>query len=84
MESIGRGVLRTRLVPASQLNAHHLSKIRFSMELRLVNLVESGRLTNPLCWELSSTTTDSGPTYDFQRIGTTRELPQRIRHSSNL
>jgi hypothetical protein len=45
MESIGRGVLRTRLVPASQLKSHQLSKIRFSRELRLVDLVASGGLT---------------------------------------
>jgi hypothetical protein len=45
MESIGRGVLRTRLVPASQLKTRRLSKIRFSRELRLVDLVASGGLT---------------------------------------
>jgi hypothetical protein len=45
MESIGRGVLRTRLVPASQLKALQFSKIRFSTELRLVDLVASGGLT---------------------------------------
>jgi hypothetical protein len=45
MESIGRGVLRTRLVPASQLKSHQLSKIQFSSELRLVDLVVSGGLT---------------------------------------
>jgi hypothetical protein len=45
MESIGRGVLRTRLVPASQLKVVEFSKIRFSKELRLVDLVTSGGLT---------------------------------------
>ena len=45
MESIGRGVLRTRLVPASQLKVIEFSKIRFSKELRLVDLVSSGGLT---------------------------------------
>ncbi len=45
MESIGRGVLKTRLVPASQLTSHQLSKIRFLNALRLVDLVASGGLT---------------------------------------
>jgi hypothetical protein len=42
MESIGRGVLRTRLVPASQLKTLEFSRVRFSTELRLVDLVASG------------------------------------------
>ena len=41
MESIGRGVLRTRFVPASQLKALQFSTIRFSRELRLVDFVAS-------------------------------------------
>jgi hypothetical protein len=45
MESIGRRVLRTRLVPASQLKTRQLSKIRFTRELRLVDFVASGGLT---------------------------------------
>jgi hypothetical protein len=45
MESIGRGVLRTRLVPAAQLKALQFSKVRFSKELRLVDLVASGGMT---------------------------------------
>ncbi len=45
MESIGRGVLRSRFVPASQLRVLALSKIRFSRELRLVDLVTSSGLT---------------------------------------
>jgi hypothetical protein len=45
MESIRRGLLRTRFVPASQLKALEFSKIRFSMELRLVDLVASAGLT---------------------------------------
>ncbi|MGJ5817179.1 RES family NAD+ phosphorylase [Paludibaculum fermentans] len=45
MESIGRGVLRTRLVPAAQLRTRVLSKLRFSKTLRLVDLVSSGGLT---------------------------------------
>jgi hypothetical protein len=45
MESIGRGVLRTRLVPSSQLKLSQLSKIQFSKELRLIDLVASGGLT---------------------------------------
>jgi hypothetical protein len=44
MESIGRGVLRTRFVPASQLRLGQLSKVRFMKELRLVDLVASGGL----------------------------------------
>ena len=44
MESIGRGVLRTRLVPASQLKIVELSKLRFSRELRLVDFVASSGL----------------------------------------
>lgn len=45
MESIGRGVLKTRFVPASHLQGRELSKIRFSRELRLVDLAASGGLT---------------------------------------
>ncbi len=45
MESIGRGVLRTRFVPSSQLNLRGLSKIRFRRDLVLVDLVNSGGLT---------------------------------------
>lgn len=45
MESIGRSYLRTRLVPASVLKVRQLSKIRFSKELCLIDLVASGGLT---------------------------------------
>ncbi len=45
MESIGRGVLRTRLGPGVQLRTRELSKLQFSRELRLVDLVASGGLT---------------------------------------
>ena len=44
MESIGRGVLRTRLVPAAQLTTRRLAKIRFRKALRLVDLASSGGL----------------------------------------
>jgi hypothetical protein len=45
MESIGRGVLRTRLVPGAQVNKCEFSRLQFSRELRLVDLVASGGLT---------------------------------------
>lgn len=45
MESIGRGVLRTRLVPASQLQTRRLSQLQFTKELRLIDFVSSGGLT---------------------------------------
>lgn len=45
MESIGRSYLRTRFVPASELRTRLLTKIRFSRELRLIDLVSSGGLT---------------------------------------
>lgn len=45
MESIGRGVLRTRFVPISQLKLTELSEIQFLKDLRLVDLVASGGLT---------------------------------------
>lgn len=45
MESVGRGVLRTRFVPAVQLNRGRLCKIGFSRDLRLVDLATSGGLT---------------------------------------
>lgn len=45
MESIGRGVLKTRFVPGSQLKLTLLSKIRFTQPLRLVDMVASGGLT---------------------------------------
>lgn len=45
MESIGRGVLRTRFVAASQLKNHQLSILQFTKDLRLVDLVASGGLT---------------------------------------
>ena len=44
MESIGRGALRTRFVPARQLNERRLCKIGFSRELRLIDLAGSGGL----------------------------------------
>jgi hypothetical protein len=45
MESIGRGVLKTRLVPSSELKRRRLCKIGFSRDLRLIDLVASGGLT---------------------------------------
>jgi hypothetical protein len=45
MESIGRSYLRTRLVPASELRTRLLTKLRFSKDLRLIDLVSSGGLT---------------------------------------
>ncbi len=45
MESIGRGALRTRFIPASQLRHGRLCRIRFSRDLRLVDLAGSGGLT---------------------------------------
>jgi hypothetical protein len=44
MESIGRGVLRSRMVPRSQLHLRGVSKVRFRRPLRLVDLVSSGGL----------------------------------------
>jgi hypothetical protein len=45
MESIGRGVLRTRFVASGQLRSRALSKIRMKDDLRLIDLVSSGGLT---------------------------------------
>jgi hypothetical protein len=45
MESIGRGALKTRFVPGSQLKSMGLAKIRFKRTLRLVDMVTSGGLT---------------------------------------
>jgi hypothetical protein len=45
MESIGRGVLRSRLVPRVQVQQRGFSKIRSTRSLRLVDLVTSGGLT---------------------------------------
>jgi len=45
MESIGRGVLRSRLVPEVQVKQRGFSKIRFTRSLRLMDLVSSGGLT---------------------------------------
>jgi hypothetical protein len=42
MESIGRGVLRSRLVPEVQVQQRGFSKIRFTTSLRLMDLVSSG------------------------------------------
>ena len=44
MESIGRGVLRTRLVTRNQVEQKGFSKIRFTKSLRLIDLVSSGGL----------------------------------------
>jgi hypothetical protein len=45
MESIGRGMLKTRLVPSAMIQQKGLSKIRFTRSLRLIDLVSSGGLT---------------------------------------
>lgn len=45
MESIGRGALRTRFVPGSQLRGTALAQIRFTATLRLIDMVTSGGLT---------------------------------------
>jgi RES domain-containing protein len=45
MESIGRGALRTRFIPAIQLKQARLCKIGFARNLRLVDLAGSGGLT---------------------------------------
>jgi len=44
MESIGRGVLRTRLVPRVQVQKRGVSQIRVTQPLRLIDLVSSGGL----------------------------------------
>ena len=44
MESIGRGILRTRFVPAAQLKQGRLCKIGFTRNLRLIDFVGSGGL----------------------------------------
>lgn len=44
MESIGRGVLRTRLVPRAQVQERGLSQIRMTQPLHLIDLVSSGGL----------------------------------------
>lgn len=45
MESIGRGALRTRFIPAIQLKQGRLCRVRFSRDLRLIDLADSGGLT---------------------------------------
>jgi hypothetical protein len=45
MKSIGRGALKTRFVPGSQLKTTGLSKICFKETLRLIDMVGSGGLT---------------------------------------
>ena len=45
MESIGRGALKTRFVPSTQLKVSGLAKIRFKRTLRLIDMVTSGGLT---------------------------------------
>jgi len=45
MESIGRGTLKTRFVPNSQLKGSGLAKIWFKRTLRLIDMVVSGGLT---------------------------------------
>jgi hypothetical protein len=45
MESIGRGVLKTRFVPSSELRQRGLSTIRFAQDLSLVDMADSGGLT---------------------------------------
>ncbi len=45
MESIGRGALRSRFVPAIQLKQGRLCKIAVSRDLRLIDFVGSGGLT---------------------------------------
>jgi hypothetical protein len=45
MESIGRGALKTRFIPSSQLKATALAKIRFTTPLRFIDMVTSGGLT---------------------------------------
>ena len=44
MESIGRGALRTRLIPRGQVHDRGVSKIRITRPLRLIDLVSSGGL----------------------------------------
>ncbi len=58
MESIGRGALKTRFVPGSQLKNMALAKIRFNETLRLIDMVRSGGLTR--LGAESSLTTGSG------------------------
>jgi hypothetical protein len=45
LESIGRGSLRSRFVPALQLKQGRLCKNRVSRDLRLIDFVASGGLT---------------------------------------
>jgi hypothetical protein len=45
MESIGRGALKTRFVPGSQLKSTGLAKVGLKRILRLVDMVTSGGLT---------------------------------------
>ncbi len=45
MESIGRSLLRTRMVPATTLEARGLSEVVLRSELRLIDLVSSSGLT---------------------------------------
>ena len=44
MESIGRGVLRTRLVPRAQVQERDVTQIRVTQPLHLIDLVSSGGL----------------------------------------
>jgi RES domain len=44
MESIGRSVLRTRLVPRTLVQQNGVSRVRFTKSLRLIDLVSSGGL----------------------------------------
>jgi len=44
MESIGRSVLRTRLVPRTLVRQKGVSRVRFTRSLRLIDLVSSGGL----------------------------------------
>jgi RES domain len=44
MESIGRSVLRTRLVPRTLVQQKGVSRVRFTKSLRLIDLVSSGGL----------------------------------------
>lgn len=45
MESIGRGALKTRFIPAVQLRLGRLCKVGFSRDLRLIDFAGSGGLT---------------------------------------
>jgi hypothetical protein len=45
MESIGRGVLKTQLVPRATVEHKGVSRVRFTRPLRVIDLVSSGGLT---------------------------------------